>query len=70
MDIYRPKDGVYRCINNPNNNRKYIMVEAEGCYPTLVPTADNTATGQGSNRPLHRTAVPVPCFIEEDNTKV
>ena len=70
MDIYRPKDGVYQCINHPDDMRKYIMLEAESCYPTLVPVSGDTMTvEQGSNQLLNRAAVPIPCFSEEDNAK-
>lgn len=37
MDIYRPVDGVYRCINNPQNKRRYVLKKEEGFYPALVP---------------------------------
>ncbi|WP_068780517.1 hypothetical protein [Paenibacillus sp. GM2] len=36
MDILRPIDGVYQCINNPNNRRKYVLREVEGSLPVLV----------------------------------
>lgn len=70
MDIYRQKDGIYQCINNPDNVRKYVLLESEGCYPALVPVADDTMTvEQASVQPLpRRTAIPIPHFSEKDNT--
>ncbi|MFT3985966.1 MAG: hypothetical protein QM697_18875 [Lachnospiraceae bacterium] len=64
MYIYRPKDGVYRCISDPVDIREYVMVEAEGCYPTLVPIQDGALTAaQGSDGVGH--GVPIPNFTEE-----
>ena len=36
-EIYRPTQGIYRCINNPANTREYVLCNEEGCFPVLVP---------------------------------
>ena len=39
-DILRPVNGVYQCINNPDNKKRYVLREVKGCYPVLVPIED------------------------------
>ncbi|WP_147325736.1 hypothetical protein [Lacrimispora amygdalina] len=39
-DILRSKNGVYECINNPDNKKRYVLQEIKGCYPVLVPVED------------------------------
>ena len=40
MNIYRPINGIYRCINNPRDKRAYVLLERKGHYPVLVPIQD------------------------------
>lgn len=40
MDIFRPVNGVYQCVNNPDNTKRYVLREIKGCYPVLVPVED------------------------------
>lgn len=40
MDILRPVNGVYQCVNNPANTKRYVLREIKGCYPVLVPVED------------------------------
>ena len=56
MSIYRPQNGIYRCINNPRDKRAYVLLEQKGYYPVLVPI-------QGADRKKAR-AHPVPEFME------
>jgi len=36
-EIYRPTNGIYRCINNPDDKREYTLSRAEGFLPILTP---------------------------------
>ncbi len=40
MEIVRPTNGIYQCINNPDNKKRYILKEKSGCYSVLVPIED------------------------------
>lgn len=38
MNIFRPDhNGIYRCINDPGNKSRYVLVEHRECLPTLIP---------------------------------
>lgn len=62
MRIYRFDHGIYRCINNPADHRGYVMLESEGCYPTLMPIQDMRTTLQGNAGTKHGAAVPIHDF--------
>lgn len=62
VNIYRQKDGMYQCVNNPCGTYKFIILEQEGCYPTLVPVAAE----RGGKKLPGRAAVPIPYFSRED----
>ncbi len=66
MDILRPgSDGRYRCINNPGNKRSYVLVEREGCFPTLIPQ-DKFHSSQAE--PVHPPSHAVEeKDVQEDN---
>ena len=54
MDIFRPIDGVYRNIKDPNDERRYIIRElGAGSYPVLVPVDAS---------PEHSYCYPIPEF--------
>lgn len=37
MDILRPdSNGIYHCINNPENKTSYMLVDRKGYIPTLI----------------------------------
>jgi len=36
MEIYRPKDGIYRCVNDPGDTREYVLRRPWGCFPLLI----------------------------------
>lgn len=40
MKIYRPVNGVYRCINDPGDPHEYVLMERKGSYPVLAPIQD------------------------------
>lgn len=68
MDIYRLKSGLYHCINNQDNNCKYVLVRAKGCYSTLVPVEDCVEmVNQWNTQQLYTKAVPIPCFSKKEN---
>lgn len=51
MSIYRPVNGIYRCISNPTDTRRYVFVEKEGSYPMLVPIEKEFAGDETGNQP-------------------
>jgi len=36
MEIYRPKDRIYRCVNDPGDTREYVLRRPWGCFPLLI----------------------------------
>jgi len=35
-EIYRPTNGIYRCINNSDNTLEYVLWQPKGCFPVLA----------------------------------
>lgn len=62
MKIYRPVHGVYHCINHTDDDKLYILIEKEGCYPTLVPLLKGTADAAQNDMDFHKRAVPIADF--------
>lgn len=65
MDIYRLENGVYRCMNNPDNKRKYVLHETKGHYPVLVPI-DDVCDGVVPADEKHITCYPILHFTVDD----
>ena len=36
MEIYRPKDGIYRSVNDSGDTREYVLRRPWGCFPFLT----------------------------------
>jgi len=36
MEIYRPKGGIYRCVNDPGDTREYVLRRPLDCFPLLT----------------------------------
>lgn len=57
MEILRPNgNGIYRCINNPENTKSYILVEQEGYLPALLPLHKLNSLESKSDHPEHTTS--------------
>ncbi len=69
MLIYRPINKIYRCINSEKDLRRYVLVEKEGCYPTLVFIKKaSTKDGGTAYENLENQAVPILNFNEKQST--
>lgn len=63
MDVLRPVNGVYQCVNNPANTKKYVLREIKGYYPVLVPLED--ADCEKKIKEITR-CYPIPILTKED----
>lgn len=63
MDILRSVNGVYQCVSNPENTKRYVLREIKSCYPVLVPVED--ADGEEKVKVIARR-YPIRVLTEED----